>query len=64
MGIELFCKHKKYEVITWRYQNLNKPNQNILAKVQCTKCNKVFDKVIEGDAMDIFAYVYEDKYAL
>ena len=64
MGFNIFCKHEKYEVITWRYQNLNKPNQKILAKIVCSKCGKVIDKEITGSAMDTFAYIYEDKYAI
>lgn len=62
MGFNLFCKHDKYEVITWRYQNLNKSNQSILAKIICSKCGKVLDKEISGPAMNTFAFVYEDKY--
>lgn len=64
MGLNIFCKHKNYEVITWRYQNLNKPDQKILAKIRCQDCGKVVDRIIEGDTMDTFAFVYEDKFAL
>lgn len=65
MGFNIFCKHEKYDVITWRYQNLNKPDQKIIAKITCLNCGKVLDKVIsDKNIMDTFAFIYEDKYAL
>lgn len=65
MGFNILgCKHKNYEVITWRYKNFNRPDQKILAKIRCQDCGKIIDRAIEGDMVNTFAFVYEDKYAL
>lgn len=63
--MKLFCKHEKYEVITWRYQNFNKPNQRIIATVNCLCCGKEnIEKIItDQSTMDVFAFVHEDKHA-
>lgn len=67
MALKIFgrCKHDKYDVITWRYQNLNKENQRIIATVHCLTCGEDVEKVITDRAiMDTFAFVYDDKYAV
>ena len=64
MKLNLFCKHNRYEVLTWKYQNLNRDDQKIVARVRCLDCGKIVEKVIEGDSMSTFAFVYDDKYAL
>jgi lysyl-tRNA synthetase class I len=62
MGFNLFCKHDKYEVLTWRYQNLGKPDQYIMARIKCNNCGKILEKTITGDRMNAFAVVYDDKF--
>lgn len=58
----LFCKHLSYEVISWKWENLGKPNQRIRAEMKCRKCGKGFSETIEGDKVEAFAMVYEEKF--
>lgn len=65
MKINLFCTHKNYDVLTWRYVNLNKPDQKIVARIKCIDCGKIFERIItERSTMETFAIVYDDKFAL
>jgi len=60
MGI--FCKHEKSEVVSWKYENIGKPEQQIKAKMRCTKCGKEYIKVVSGERMEAFSIVYEDRF--
>ena len=60
--MSLFCKHLSYEVLSWKWENLGKPNQRILAEVKCKKCGKIFTETIQGDKITAFLMVYEDKF--
>lgn len=62
MGLGLFCSHKKYEVLGWKYENIGKQNQRIIARVRCDNCGKIIEKIIDGDKMNAFATVYEEKF--
>ena len=63
MGLKWFCNHEKYDVITWKYVNLGKYDQHIEATVVCKNCGKTVKKIIEGDRCNVFAVVYDDKFA-
>jgi hypothetical protein len=62
MGLSWFCKHDRYEVISWKYVNLGKYDQYIEATVKCNDCGKIIKKNIEGDRCNAFAVVYDDKF--
>ena len=62
MGIKLFCNHERYEVIGWKYINIGKYDQKIEASIICSDCGKKIKKIIQGDKIEAFALVYEDKF--
>jgi hypothetical protein len=60
----LFCGHKDYKVLGWKYVNLRKPTEYIEARVQCQKCGKIVFKKIEGEKINAFVTIYEDKFGM
>ena len=64
MRFELFCTHKKYDVLGWKYVNMGKYDQYIEAKTQCINCGKIIIRKIEGDRCAAFATIYDEKFGL
>ena len=62
MGLNLFCKHERYDVISWRYCNIGKYNQYIEASIICKQCGKQVTKEIKGDKCKAFETAYEEQY--
>lgn len=62
MGLSWFCTHEKYDVLSWKYINIGKPDQKIEATIRCKNCEKIVKKIIDGDRINAFAVVYDDKY--
>ena len=62
MELRLFCKHDRYDVISWKYCNVRKYNQYIEANIICKHCGKHLTKEIKGDLCKAFETAYEDKY--